>query len=506
MWGLNKDGTFISKPATLQNDFINSVKEQLGLEFENVYRSVMLDLQKVRSGLILELQRFQFSILRESDRGRRLFYLFQKDLMPGLHAMILESKGKRDFITDIQKVEPYQKTIAWLFIIGFNGSLLFYIYLFASRQSVIRQQAWFQTFVIWLALEIFAVSTIVVCVAHIAIPSLIMRDLQQVKKRLLVTISDYKTSVQKGEIGDLESVRSKTFNVADYFFISSRLASLYPSLAESKIISRFHSPWPHQSYKRTWSLSKSYSKRFSTLVRSASMVLVFLLKGLLSMPPAAQDMIISLSTVVTLGNLISIFVRLYDINPVLPFFPVMLIGAFISFFLRSMFRSDSAQEGMTRGNVNSDFNLKRRKNQIAVKRDSKNVSIESAVSVSSIETRRQSMADGIKVAHDVYSHVKSRSGVGLTSVSFITSDDSSGEVDLVAENKFDSSQAASSLNIVISSDSDEAQNEEDRIHFISSRGILSLTMSSDSDNRNIYDGLDAESIFGVRMSSSDSER
>ena len=92
MWGLTEDGTFICK-ASIRSSLIDSIQNRIGVGHEDVYHAVLLDLQKVRSSFSLELQRFQFSILGARERGRRMLYLFQKDLMPGLNDMILESKG-----------------------------------------------------------------------------------------------------------------------------------------------------------------------------------------------------------------------------------------------------------------------------------------------------------------------------------------------------------------------------------------------------------------------------
>ena len=339
MWGLESDGTFISTAATspgLLNGFLTS----MGLGKDDVYSTVMLDLQKVRKSLSREIQRFQFSVLSDTDRGKRLLFLFQKDLLPGVNAMIMESKGKRDFVAESQKVEPYQKMLAWAFVLTLNAVLLFYIYLFAIQQSSERQEAWFQTFCVWLGLEVILMSTVVVYVTHFLIPSLVMQDLQKVKKRLLQTIREYKRNLSAGK----DETKTE-FNVADYFFVSSRLSSLYPDLTESKIIRKFSSPWPHQSYQRTRSLSKSYSKRFSTVMRSISMITVFFLKGFLSVPPGVQDMFMQLATIVVTGNVFSALVSLYHINPILPVIPILVVMLIVHFLTKLLCRGRRHGEG-----------------------------------------------------------------------------------------------------------------------------------------------------------------
>jgi hypothetical protein len=335
MWGLTSDGTFASSSDT-PSDVLEKMKAIFGFHKEDIYQTVMLDLQKVRGALSLEIQRFQFSILSEAERGKRLLFLFQKDLLPGVNAMILESKGKRDFVADANKVEKYQKTLAWAFILGLNAVLLFYIYLFAVGQSVERQDAWFRTFCVWLLLEVVLMSTVVVYANHFLIPSLLMKDLQKVKRKLLLTIREYKRNLDRADTKKEKDV----FNVANYFFVSARLSALFPDLMESKIIQRFSSPWPHQSYQRTRSLSKSYSKRFSTVMRSMSMIGVFFLRGFLTVPPGVQDMIMNLMTIVTTGYIASWLLRLYEINPILPCIPVAIAMLLLHFLTKLCCRSN----------------------------------------------------------------------------------------------------------------------------------------------------------------------
>lgn len=43
-----------------------------------------------------EKERFEKERMSEKDKGKRLLYLFQEALMPGINGMILESKDKRD--------------------------------------------------------------------------------------------------------------------------------------------------------------------------------------------------------------------------------------------------------------------------------------------------------------------------------------------------------------------------------------------------------------------------
>jgi hypothetical protein len=63
--------------------------------------------------------------------------------------------------------------------------MLFYVLLFAINQNVHRQKAWAKSFGMWLLSEIVLVSSVAVLVMNVWIPSLIMRDVQQMRQKLL---------------------------------------------------------------------------------------------------------------------------------------------------------------------------------------------------------------------------------------------------------------------------------------------------------------------------------
>ena len=389
---------------------MSELKRLLGIVPPDVHSTVMAELSRVRQNLTVELQRFEFSVVDPQERGKRLLYLFQTDLLPGINAMIIESKGKRDLAASIMKINPWHNALAWAFVLCLNVALLFYIYLFAIQQSAVRQQAWFQTFMIWLFMEIFIVSSIVVIITHVIIPSLTMGDLRVVKNRLKKTIREYRRQMRssKGE----DEPPDAPFNSADYFFVSTRLATRYPDLLESRILARFITPWPHQSYQRTRSLSQSYSKKFSTLVRAVATIIAFLLKGLLSMPPGVQDSIVSLCSVVTAGNLVTFLNRIYTINPILVMVPVFIIAMVIWFVVRALLsqttNSSSAPQPF-------DEPVKARSRRLRVAPiDSSSVAAAAPEPVPSVsvvapataasdrlKSRKQSVLDGVMIAREI---------------------------------------------------------------------------------------------------------
>jgi hypothetical protein len=270
-----------------------------------------------------------------TEKGQRMLYLFQRDLLPGVNGQILESKHKRD----IQK--PNVRTAGaklggWLFIALLNTGMLFYIMLFALQETKQRQSAWFRSFMLWLVLEILFVSTSVVYVTHILIPMVAMRDVNKIKNRLLATVRDHYTALKNARINhaDDEASSRPDFNSAEYLFVSYRLAKLFPSLNESAIILRYSTVWPKQSYQHKVDVTKSYSKKFSAVTKALSMLMIFVISNLLSIPPTLQDMIIQIASTATIGYTILLHLDLFKIYPVLIVLPAVLMVIVVHFVLK----------------------------------------------------------------------------------------------------------------------------------------------------------------------------
>ncbi len=308
-----------------------------------VQEAITNDLREVRAGLEGEMDFFKTKLRQDKERGRRLLFLFQRDLLPGINGKILESKNKRESFNQ-KSVDASSKLLGWIFIVLLNVGMLFYVYLFAMQQTAIRQEAWFKSFLIWLVTEVFFVSTAVVYFTHFVVPSIIMKDVGKIKQRLLDSIRDYNDHVKAVEAGrsaadqqeeGKEGADGAAFNAASYLFVSYRLAQQFPDLKESKIILRFSTPWPPHSYHHVRDVSKSYSKKFSALTRSASMILIFLIGNLIQVPPSLQDMIIHVASTATVGYTVLLHVQLFNIFPLLAVLPLLVIAVIVHFVVRA---------------------------------------------------------------------------------------------------------------------------------------------------------------------------
>ena len=78
----------------------------------NVHQLVLADLAKVARTVKSELRSYVLQKVDNRKIGRRLLFLFQCDLLPGISGKILESKGNRDF-SSVRQVSLWSKVAGW---------------------------------------------------------------------------------------------------------------------------------------------------------------------------------------------------------------------------------------------------------------------------------------------------------------------------------------------------------------------------------------------------------
>ncbi len=300
------------------------------------------ELEKVHEALEEEESQFRTEYTTEKEKSKRLMFLFQKDLMPGISGQILESKGQRDDLV-VKGVSRSAKILAWLFLTILNASMLFYIFLFAISQDPYRQRAWARSFALWLVVEIIFVSSAVVCFMHVFIPSITMKDVTKIRGRLVESIVKYHQAMKAKDAGkgwkeiedEKDSSDHNQFNVARYLFVSYRMATKYPDLKVSQIIRQFPTPWPRQSYHHVTDVSKNYNRKFTAITRSVSLIVMFFLTNLLAVPLSIQDMVMQMAATIVTGYTVLIHIQLFKIFPVLVIVPTIFIAALLHFFIQS---------------------------------------------------------------------------------------------------------------------------------------------------------------------------
>lgn len=256
----------------------------------------------------------------------------------GVAGNILDSKHHRDILTE-KPIKLYIKIFTWLFLLLVNSILLFYVYLFARQQTYQRQQAWLQSFYIWLIFEIFFSSTGIVLFTHLIIPLYIYSDVQKIKSKLLRDLVTYRRNSFKCVPGvrlegDDDLLTGRIFNSAKYLYTSWRIASLFPDLPESPFILSFTTQWPKQYFKISrQEVSTVYDQRYTFVYKAISRMTIFFVTAYAQAPLYVQDIILELFTTTGFGYLFILLVRLFTINAYLPLLLVFILALLLHFYL-----------------------------------------------------------------------------------------------------------------------------------------------------------------------------
>ena len=316
------------------------------------------NLKRVHEATRREMSFFDSSMVSEARKNRRLIFLFVKDLLGSANGKILESKERRDN-RRAPAVSFKTKVFVWGIILLTLGGMLFYVYLFAMRQTASRQSSWFKTFMIWLLFELLLVSSAVVLVTHVLIPSFVLSDLNKVREKVIADIRAYRKSIdshlhekkysllESGEVCNVHTAReqeqsyveevtaNQDFNAAKYLFVSNHVARAFPKLPISGSVLSYSTQWPQQSMTSEKRLSDNYNAKFNFILQSASRIGYFFLLGVIQFPEPVQDCIVELVSTSGLGYFVIFLVSLYQISPLIVLVPVVLIVMSIHFIIAS---------------------------------------------------------------------------------------------------------------------------------------------------------------------------
>jgi hypothetical protein len=229
--------------------------------------------------------------------------------------------------------------------------MLFYVYLFAMRQTHSRQSAWFRSFVMWFVFEVAVSSTGLVVLTHLMIPLFVLADVSKVKAKILKDLTKFREKYLKGgrRIKPVARPREE-FNAAKYLFPSWRLASLFPGLPESPLILEYRTIWPKKSFqKQTAAVSREYDQ--DIVMGALSQIVVFFLSSFLRFHTLVQDIIVQTVCNSGLGMMCLWMIRLFAINPFLGLAPVVVVAICLHFLLRACTPAKNSRERTTVGAV-----------------------------------------------------------------------------------------------------------------------------------------------------------
>lgn len=341
LWGLNAHGNFKESSIT-SNQWWN----KLWLQDEdcNVKEMVVEELHRVEVKQRLELE--NFANLGESEyfKNKHLIALFQRDLLPGISAQLLENAQHREAVV-VHAKSRSAKFLAWVILVVSNSCMLMYIFLFAVGQEAHRQNAWSRSFGTWLAMEILLISTLTVVFTNVILPSLLMKDVMEIRKKMRTNLVEYYqrlNSHQSTNNNSLDTYHKRptiitktqqdddSFNAAKYFYLSYKVATEFPELSMSKFILNYRTIWPKQSFQHQVDISKSYhTTSLNALKRSVLMIAIFFISNALVVPVNLQDMILQIVSTVTMTYVFILHIKLYQIYPVLIVIPFSFIGIMI---------------------------------------------------------------------------------------------------------------------------------------------------------------------------------
>jgi hypothetical protein len=319
-------------------DFVLGISDETKV-FHNILRDIIATRTTIREETV------KLESMSPKEQGIRLLVLFQKDLLVGLSGEIVEKKSIQGKRIEIHPVSKWTKVGGFVFIFLLNMSLLFYIFLFAINQTQARQSAWVKSFLIWLALEIFLVSSLVMVVSEFIVPSLVFSEVKKIKTKMIDMVYLYQSKLVDARSSLLEESNS-TFDAAPYLFTSTQLARKFPDSLESKIIREFKTEVPKRSYQyNKKSTMKAYRSRLrlTALMNSINLVFLFIIGHLLSLSISSLERCLyDLLGWAIFGYFVFFQVVLFQDNALVAFFVylslIMALGTFIYFYYKSATR------------------------------------------------------------------------------------------------------------------------------------------------------------------------
>ena len=209
------------------------------------------------------------------------------------------------------------------------GFMLYYVFLFSMKMNAANQNAWALTFLISVLMDFLLISTIMVLIMEVLIPSAISKDVNKLKRKIMDEFDN------SNELKVKFKEASEEFNAANFFFVSVRLAKIHEDLSISKLILNYSTPFPRQLYN-----ASHHHGIWKALVVSLDYLTFSFLSIILRLPRHPIEAVIEMSCNALFGYIVLLHVTLFDIYPgliVLPSF--FLFMNIVSIYYISQFKS-----------------------------------------------------------------------------------------------------------------------------------------------------------------------
>jgi hypothetical protein len=362
-WGLDADGDFATVISAPEFDLFRSQrivpaarKEETQGNASNVIVGKttfnVSDVESVmRSDLgntidtshkALQMIRSNSTILDEEIYViKTVMYYFQYDMLTPLSRLILEAKHTRN-VKYQHRCSIYYvlQILAWLVCVIYYVGCTSVIYYLVLLQSKERQYFWLLSLLTYTLIDAFFINTFVVFCYDMWIPSCIMGEMRDIKVKILDCVNDFKSSIAQSNskkskrkaLSSLSGDNYDYFNAAKYFFVSHRIAQLYPDILECMIVSSFNCQSPIHRQDGVVSadplVNDFYALLFLKIRNIVSAMLLRLLSIFLKLPAICRQVLMEWVCTALIGYIAVISVRIFNIFPayiLIPFFCIALL-------------------------------------------------------------------------------------------------------------------------------------------------------------------------------------
>ena len=117
--------------------YLNKISSLFISKKDEVGDIIISELNQINKSILVEREFLNNPNIANREKAKRLLFLFQLDLLPGVNGQILEAKGMRDNKND-RCVPAYAKYLGWGFVLLINLGMIYYILLFALNQTEYR--------------------------------------------------------------------------------------------------------------------------------------------------------------------------------------------------------------------------------------------------------------------------------------------------------------------------------------------------------------------------------